>query len=66
MTEREMDAELVPGDIVLMEAGNRVADGRLFVTDGGNRGKLTGECRIIKDTGISNPEAPWGSPCMAT
>ena len=36
----EIDAEgLVPGDVVLMEAGNRVpADGRLFVGDPRDRG----------------------------
>ena len=64
-------AELVPGDIVLMEAGNRVpADGRLFVaaTVEIEEAALTGESvASSKDTNtISNPEAPLGDRhCMA-
>ena len=64
-------AELVPGDIVLMEAGNRVpADGRLFVaaTVEIEEAALTGESvASSKDTDtISNPEAPLGDRhCMA-
>jgi P-type Ca2+ transporter type 2C len=51
----EIDSEgLVPGDIVLMEAGNRVpADGRLFVaaTMEIEEGALTGESvPVLKDT----------------
>jgi P-type Ca2+ transporter type 2C len=68
----EIDAaELVPGDIVLMEAGNRVpADGRLFVTATVEieEAALTGESvASSKDTDtISNPEAPLGDRhCMA-
>src|SRR5512138_2944289 len=68
----EIDAEnLVPGDIVLMEAGNRVpADGRLFVTATVEieEAALTGESvASSKDTEtISNPEAPLGDRhCMA-
>jgi P-type Ca2+ transporter type 2C len=64
-------AELVPGDIVLMEAGNRVpADGRLFVaaTVEIEEAALTGESvASSKDTDtISNPEAALGDRhCMA-
>src|SRR5512139_1245758 len=64
-------AELVPGDIVLMEAGNRVpADGRLFVTATVEieEAALTGESvASSKDTEtISNPDAPLGDRhCMA-
>src|SRR5512138_1097089 len=64
-------AELVPGDIVLMEAGNRVpADGRLFVTATVEieEAALTGESvASSKDTEtIANPEAPLGDRhCMA-
>src|SRR5512139_2046172 len=64
-------AELVPGDIVLMEAGNRVpADGRLFVaaTVEIEEAALTGESvASSKDTDtIANPEAPLGDRhCMA-
>jgi Ca2+-transporting ATPase len=68
----EIDAaELVPGDIVLMEAGNRVpADGRLFVaaTVEIEEAALTGESvASSKDTDtISNPDAPLGDRhCMA-
>jgi Ca2+-transporting ATPase len=68
----EVDAsELVPGDVVLMEAGNRVpADGRLFVTATVEieEAALTGESvASSKDTdAISNPEAPLGDRhCMA-
>jgi P-type Ca2+ transporter type 2C len=68
----EVDAaELVPGDIVLMEAGNRVpADGRLFVaaTVEIEEAALTGESvASSKDTdAISNPDAPLGDRhCMA-
>ena len=68
----EVDAsELVPGDIVLMEAGNRVpADGRLFMTATVEieEAALTGESvASSKDTeAISNPEAPLGDRhCMA-
>ncbi len=68
----EIDSsELVPGDIVLMEAGNRVpADGRLFVaaTVEIEEAALTGESvASSKDTDtISNPEAPLGDRhCMA-
>jgi P-type Ca2+ transporter type 2C len=64
-------AELAPGDIVLMEAGNRVpADGRLFVaaTVEIEEAALTGESvASSKDTDtIANPEAPLGDRhCMA-
>ena len=68
----EIDAgELVPGDIVLMEAGNRVpADGRLFVTATVEieEAALTGESvASSKDTEtIANPDAPLGDRhCMA-
>jgi Ca2+-transporting ATPase len=68
----EIDSgELVPGDIVLMEAGNRVpADGRLFVaaTVEIEEAALTGESvASSKDVDtISNPEAPLGDRhCMA-
>ncbi|HTP09739.1 MAG TPA: cation-transporting P-type ATPase [Anaerolineae bacterium] len=62
----EIDAEgLVPGDIVLMEAGNRVpADGRLFVaaTLEIEEAALTGESvASSKDTAvITKPEVPLG------
>ncbi len=62
----EIDAEgLVPGDIVLMEAGNRVpADGRLFVaaTLEIEEAALTGESvATLKDTtAITKPEVPLG------
>ncbi len=62
----EIEAEqIVPGDIVLMEAGNRVpADGRLFVTATVEieEAALTGESVASpKDTEtIDNPEAPLG------
>jgi P-type Ca2+ transporter type 2C len=68
----EIDAEnLVPGDIVLMEAGNRVpADGRLFVTASVEieEAALTGESVATpKDTEtISKADAPLGDRhCMA-
>jgi P-type Ca2+ transporter type 2C len=68
----EIDAEeLVPGDIVLMEAGNRVpADGRLFVTANVEieEAALTGESVASpKDTAtISKADAPLGDRhCMA-
>jgi Ca2+-transporting ATPase len=68
----EIEAEgLVPGDIVLMEAGNRVpADGRLFVTASLEieEAALTGESVASpKDTGaITKPEVPLGDRlCMA-
>jgi Ca2+-transporting ATPase len=68
----EVDAEqLVPGDIVLMEAGNRVpADGRLFVTANVEieEAALTGESVASpKDTEtIKKAEAPLGDRhCMA-
>ena len=68
----EVEAEhLVPGDIVLMEAGNRVpADGRLIVaaTLEIEEAALTGESVASpKDTDtIDNPEAPLGDRhCMA-
>ncbi|HMK08157.1 MAG TPA: HAD-IC family P-type ATPase, partial [Anaerolineales bacterium] len=68
----EIDAaELVPGDIVLMEAGNRVpADGRLFVTATVEieEAALTGESVASpKDTApIEKAEAPLGDRhCMA-
>ncbi len=68
----EIEAEgLVPGDIVLMEAGNRVpADGRLFVTATLEieEAALTGESVASpKDTGaITKPEVPLGDRlCMA-
>jgi Ca2+-transporting ATPase len=68
----EIDAEqLVPGDIVLMEAGNRVpADGRLFVTATLEieEAALTGESVASpKDIeAIDIPEAPLGDRhCMA-
>ncbi len=62
----EVEAEqLVPGDIVLMEAGNRVpADGRLFVaaTMEIEEAALTGESvATLKDTpAITKPEVPLG------
>jgi len=62
----EIEAEqLVPGDIVLMEAGNRVpADGRLFVTATLEieEAALTGESVASpKDTdAITKPEVPLG------
>jgi len=62
----EIDAsELVPGDIVLMEAGNRVpADGRLFVTATFEieEAALTGESvASSKDTeAITIPDVPLG------
>ncbi len=62
----EIDAVgLVPGDIVLMEAGNRVpADGRLFVaaTLEIEEAALTGESvATLKDTAaITKPEVPLG------
>ena len=57
--------ELVPGDIVLMEAGNLVpADGRLFVaaTMEIEEAALTGESvATLKDTAaITKPEVPLG------
>ncbi len=68
----EIEAEqLVPGDIVLMEAGNRVpADGRLFVTATLEieEAALTGESVASpKDTEtIDKPEVPLGDRhCMA-
>ncbi len=68
----EIDAEeLVPGDIVLMEAGNRVpADGRLFVTATLEieEAALTGESVASpKDTEtIAKADAPLGDRhCMA-
>ena len=68
----EIDAEeLVPGDIVLMEAGNRVpADGRLFVTATLEieEAALTGESVASpKDTEtITRADAPLGDRhCMA-
>ncbi len=68
----EVDAEeLVPGDIVLMEAGNRVpADGRLFVTATVEieEAALTGESvASSKDTEtIMKADAPLGDRhCMA-
>ena len=68
----EIEAEgLVPGDIVLMEAGNRVpADGRLFVaaTLEIEEAALTGESVASpKDTEtITKPEVPLGDRrCMA-
>ncbi|MGW8226865.1 MAG: cation-translocating P-type ATPase [Anaerolineales bacterium] len=68
----EVDAEqLVPGDIVLMEAGNRVpADGRLFVTANVEieEAALTGESVASpKDTEtITKADAPLGDRhCMA-
>ena len=68
----EIEAEgLVPGDIVLMEAGNRVpADGRLFVTATLEieEAALTGESVASpKDTGaITSPDVPLGDRlCMA-
>ena len=63
--------ELVPGDIVLMEAGNRVpADGRLFVTATLEieEAALTGESvASSKDTEtIAKADAPLGDRhCMA-
>jgi len=69
---REVEAaQLVPGDIVLMEAGDLVpADGRLFVaaTLEIEEAALTGESVASpKDTeAISDPEAPLGDrSCMA-
>jgi P-type Ca2+ transporter type 2C len=62
----EIEAEqLVPGDIVLMEAGNVVpADGRLFVTATMEieEAALTGESvATLKDTAvITKPEVPLG------
>ncbi len=68
----EIDAnELVPGDVVLMEAGNRVpADGRLFVTANVEieEAALTGESVASpKDTEtIAKADAPLGDRhCMA-
>jgi len=68
----EVDAEeLVPGDIILFEAGNRVpADGRLFVTATLEieEAALTGESVASpKDTeAITKPEVPLGDRhCMA-
>ena len=68
----EIEAEqLVPGDIVLMEAGNRVpADGRLFVTATLEieEAALTGESvASSKDADvIDKPEVPLGDRhCMA-
>jgi len=68
----EVDAEeLVPGDIVLFEAGNRVpADGRLFVaaTLEIEEAALTGESVASpKETeAIAKPEVPLGDRhCMA-
>ena len=68
----EIDAEnLVPGDIVLMEAGNRVpADGRLFVTATVEieEAALTGESvASSKDTeAIDKPQVALGDRhCMA-
>ncbi len=68
----EIEAEqLVPGDIVLMEAGNRVpADGRLFVTATLEieEAALTGESvASSKDTDtIDKAEVPLGDRhCMA-
>jgi P-type Ca2+ transporter type 2C len=68
----EVDAEnLVPGDIVLMEAGNRVpADGRLFITATVEieEAALTGESVASpKDTEtIAKADAPLGDRhCMA-
>ncbi len=68
----EIEAEdLVPGDIVLMEAGNRVpADGRLFVaaTLEIEEAALTGESTpTLKDTStIANPDIGLGDRlCMA-
>lgn len=63
---KEIEAEgLVPGDIVLMEAGNVVpADGRLFVaaTLEIEEAALTGESvATLKDTAaITRPEVPLG------
>lgn len=63
---KEIEAEgLVPGDIVLMEAGNVVpADGRLFVaaTMEIEEAALTGESvATLKDTAaITRPEVPLG------
>jgi Ca2+-transporting ATPase len=68
----EVDAEqLVPGDVVLMEAGNRVpADGRLFVTATLEieEAALTGESvATSKDSDtIDKPDVPLGDRhCMA-
>ena len=68
----EIEAEgLVPGDIVLMEAGNRVpADGRLYITATLEieEAALTGESVASpKDTGaITKPDVPLGDRlCMA-
>ncbi len=64
--EKEIEAEgLVPGDIVLMEAGNVVpADGRLFLaaTMEIEEAALTGESvATLKDTtAINKPEVPLG------
>ena len=65
----EIDAEgLVPGDVVLMEAGNRVpADGRLFVaaTLEIEEAALTGESTpTLKDTTPSpGPTWAWATGC---
>ena len=71
-TAVEIDAEgLVPGDVVLMEAGNRVpADGRLFVaaTLEIEEAALTGESTpTLKDTAaITKPDVGLGDRlCMA-
>jgi Ca2+-transporting ATPase len=68
----ELDAtQLVPGDVVLMEAGNLVpADGRLFVaaTVEIEEGTLTGESvPVSKDVAtIDKPDVPLGDrACMA-
>lgn len=64
---KEIEAEgLVPGDIVLMEAGNVVsADGRLFVaaTIEIEEAALTGESvATLKDTAtITVPRFPWAT-----
>lgn len=63
---KEVDAEqLVPGDIVLMEAGNRVpADGRLFVTatleieEAALTGESVASPKNIET--IADPDAPLG------
>ena len=63
--------QLVPGDIVLLEAGNRVpADGRLFVTATLEieESALTGESvPTLKDTAaITKPDVPLGDrTCLA-
>ncbi len=68
----EVDAgQLVPGDIVLMEAGNRVpADGRLFVaaTLEIEEAALTGESVAApkNSDALTNPDVPLGDRhCMA-